>query len=122
MKSEPVNIVEIEVDPLNDHECMSHLISIIRYMSEKEMFPVPSNEQERKTSKLPSWMQSLKAKLMDLTTDTNIKLFLLRLISNTNDVFEPFANLFLVVILSFIANEILQHWFESYCFCLHVAK
>lgn len=105
MKSEPVNIVEIEVDPLNDHECMSHLISIIRYMSEKEMFPVPVNEQERKTSKLPSWMQSLKAKLMDSTTDTNIKLFLLRLISNTNDVFEPFANHFLVDILSLITTE-----------------
>ena len=105
MKSEPVNIVEIEVDSLNDHECMSHLISIIRYMNEKEMFPIPRTEQERKTSKLPSWMISLKAKLMDPTTDTNIKLFILRLILNTSDVFEPFANHFLADILSLITNE-----------------
>ena len=98
-------MIEIEVDTLNDHECMSNLISIIRYMNEKEMFSAPRNEQERKTSKLPGWMQSMKAKLIDPTTDTNIKLFILRLISNTNDVFEPFANHFLVDILSLITTE-----------------
>ena len=100
-----MNVVEIEVDSLNDHECMSHIISIIRYMNEKEMFPVPHPEQERMECKLPSWMQSLKTKLMSQTTDTNIKLYILRLILNTSDVFQPFSNHFLVDVLSLITSE-----------------
>ena len=102
---EPANMIDIEVDTLNDHECMGHLISILRHMSEKEMYPIPRTEEERRHAKLPGWMQSLKSKLMDPRTENNIKLFLLRLILNCNEIFEPFARYFLVDILSVITTE-----------------
>ena len=105
MSSEPTSLVEIEVDSLNDHECMSHLISIIRYMKDKEMYPVPQTEEERKTVKLPSWMHSLKSKLIAETTEANVKLFIIRLILNSNETFQPFAKHFLVDILSLITTE-----------------
>ena len=106
MISESMNVVEIEIDSLNDHECMSHLISIIRYMHGKEMYLIPRTEKERKTSQLPGWMQSIKSKLMDpTTTETNIKLLLLRLILNSNEIFLPFKNHWLKDLLSLITTE-----------------
>ena len=100
-----MNVIEIEIDSLNDHECMSHLISIIRYMHDKAMYVIPKNDEERRTSKLPSWMQSMKSKLMDPTTETNIKLFLLRLILNSKEIFLPFTSHLLKDLLSLITTE-----------------
>ena len=103
---EPANMIDIEVDTLNDHECMGHLISILRHMSDNEMYPIPrTKEEERMHAKIPGWMQSLKSKLMDPSTHDNIKLFLLRLILNCNEIFEPFARYFLVDVLSIITTE-----------------
>ena len=102
---EPANMIDIEVDTLNDHECMGHLISILRHMSDKEMYPIPRTIEERMHAKLPGWMQSLKSKLMDPNTQNNIKLYILRLILNCNEIFEPFARYFLVDILSVITTE-----------------
>jgi DNA-dependent protein kinase catalytic subunit len=106
MSSESMNVVEIEIDSLNDHECMSHLISVIRYMHDKEMYLIPRNEEERRTSKLPTWMQSIKSKLMDpTTTERNIKLLLLRLILNSKEIFLPFTSHFLKDLLSLITTK-----------------
>ena len=102
---EPANMIDIEVDPLNDHECMGNLISILRHMSDKEMYPIPRTEEERTHARLPGWMQSLKLKLVDPRTENNIKLYLLRLILNCNEVFEPFAKYFLVDLLSVITTD-----------------
>ena len=107
MRSELTSVVEIEIDSLNDHESMSHLISLIRYMRDKEMYPIPQTEKELENAKIPSWMQSLKSKLIDQKTDANIKLFILRLILNSNEIFQPFAKHFLVDILSLITTETL---------------
>ena len=49
---EPANMIDIEVDTLNDHECMRHLISILHHMSDKEMYPIPRTEEERRNAKL----------------------------------------------------------------------
>ena len=98
-------MIEIEIDSLNDHECMSHLIGVIRYMKDKEMYPIPKTEEERNTIKIPSWMESLKSKLTDESTERNVKLFILRLILNCNEIFQPFAKHFLFDILSLITRD-----------------
>ena len=32
------NEIEIEVDPLNDHECMAHLMSLIEFMKNEKIY------------------------------------------------------------------------------------
>ena len=105
VSSQSTSVIEIEIDSLNDHECMSHLIGVIRYMTDKEMYPIPKTEEERNTIKLPSWMESLKSKLADGPTERNVKLFILRLILNCNEIFQPFTKHFLFDILSLITTE-----------------
>ena len=46
------NEIEIEVDPLNDHECMPQLIKLIEFMREEKIYDVTNSE------KLPGRMKS----------------------------------------------------------------
>ncbi len=37
------NEVEIEVDPLNDHECMTHLMKLIEFMRDEKIYDSTAN-------------------------------------------------------------------------------
>ena len=47
-----LNEIEIEVDPLNEHECMPQLIKLIEFMREEKIYDVTNSE------KLPGRMKS----------------------------------------------------------------
>ena len=47
-----LNEIEIEVDPLNEHECMPQLIKLIEFMREEKIYDVTNAE------KLPGRMES----------------------------------------------------------------
>ncbi len=40
------NEVVIEVDPLNDHECMTHLMKLIEFMKEEKIYDPTANAQK----------------------------------------------------------------------------
>ena len=57
-------------------------------------------------SQLPLWMNEIKVKIEDNEVQSNIKLFLLRLILNCHSEFEQFASHFTSVILKTISSEL----------------
>ena len=90
------------MDTLNDHECMATLITLIQYMHDNKIIAKPDDATSQvlinlkfKYSKsitkngliffgqvLPPWMESIRKRLIDMSTHRNVKLFLLRLILN----------------------------------------
>ena len=90
-----------ECDDFNDHECMASLCGILVHMVRNDIF-VP---QEAENVQLPKWMvlfiQSMK------TEFNNVRLFLLKVICNTQSIFKPYAK-FLVGIILNTVNEHLK--------------
>ena len=93
-----LNMVEMEQDLLNDHECMAPMMQLIKFMSNKKIY-------SSSDSQLPLWMNEIKVKIEDNDVHSNVKLFLLRLILNCHAEFEPFAKHFTSVILKTISSE-----------------
>ena len=98
-----LNMVEMEQDLLNDHECMASMMQLIKFMSAKKIY---SSEKEGDSQFIPLWMNEIKVKIENNEVHSNIKLFLLRLILNCHSEFEPFANHFTSVILKTISSEL----------------
>merc|ERR1711994_1137018 len=94
-----LNMVEMEQDLLNDHECMAPMMQLIQFMSNKKIY-------SSSDSQLPLWMNEIKMKIEDNDVHSNVKLFLLRLILNCHAEFEPFAKYFTSVILKTISSEL----------------
>jgi len=78
------------MDSLNEHRCMPVLCAVVRKLGTKI---------KPDASALPNWMKNLKETLKDPSTHSNIKVFILKLIFNTEDVFRPYA----------------AHWLEQIC-------
>ena len=83
-----------------NHECMASLKECIKFMSSKGVY------ESNTDSPIPQWMIAIREKLQDSNTPTNVRLFLLRLILNCHDEFEPFARYFTFDILKLITSEV----------------
>ncbi|XP_029675337.1 DNA-dependent protein kinase catalytic subunit-like isoform X2 [Formica exsecta] len=88
--------IALEIDDFNEHECMPYICVLLRRI--KEIF-VLNNE-------LPKWLSTF---LNGLKKCPNIVLFLLRIIWNTVDVFQPYAKFMLTPIVKAVANYLEQN-------------
>nr|XP_018666849.1 DNA-dependent protein kinase catalytic subunit isoform X1 [Ciona intestinalis] len=97
------NFVELEVDSLNEHECMPALVGLITHMHENNIgFPEEEKEEE---SSLPSWMSSIHKKLSSSSTSKNVRLFIAKLIINCEQYFRPYAAHWITPLAQLILRE-----------------
>ncbi|KAL1006455.1 hypothetical protein UPYG_G00072620 [Umbra pygmaea] len=92
----------LEMDELNQHECMAAMTSLLGHMQRNNITP---RVQEGSTpSDLPPWMKFLQGKLANPATPLNIRLFIAKLIINTEEVFRPYARLWLGPLLQLVVS------------------
>ncbi|KAJ8369167.1 hypothetical protein SKAU_G00091950 [Synaphobranchus kaupii] len=95
--------IELEMDELNQHECMATMITLVRHMQRISI--TPSVEQGPEPSELPPWMKFLQGKLGNSSTQLNIRLFIAKLIINTEEIFRPYAKFWLGPLLQLVVSE-----------------
>ncbi|XP_078072249.1 DNA-dependent protein kinase catalytic subunit isoform X3 [Mustelus asterias] len=83
------DIVELEMDEMNQHECMATMTALVKHM--QKMNITPKVEEGKTPHELPPWMKFLHGKLGNSTTPLNIRLFIAKLIVNTEEIFQPYA-------------------------------
>ncbi|XP_070783882.1 DNA-dependent protein kinase catalytic subunit [Enoplosus armatus] len=95
-------LVDLEMDELNQHECMTTMTALIGHMQRNNI--TPKIEQGNMPVELPPWMKFLHAKLANPATPLNVRLFISKLIINTEEVFRPYAKHFLGPLLQVVVS------------------
>ncbi|XP_056289749.1 DNA-dependent protein kinase catalytic subunit-like [Pseudoliparis swirei] len=95
-------MVDLEMDELNQHECMVTMTALIGHMLRNNI--TPKTEQGTMPSELPPWMKFLHGKLSNPATPLNIRLFISKLIINTEEVFRPYAKHWLGPLLQVVVS------------------
>ncbi|XP_048363545.1 DNA-dependent protein kinase catalytic subunit isoform X2 [Sphaerodactylus townsendi] len=98
----PGDIMELEMDELNQHECMASMTTLIKHMHRNNI--TPTVEKGAVVLDLPPWMKFLHSKLRNVSVPLNIRLFVAKLIVNTEEVFQPYAKEFLGPLLQLIVS------------------
>ncbi|KAK0144676.1 DNA-dependent protein kinase catalytic subunit [Merluccius polli] len=99
--SQDVSVV-LEMDELNQHECMASMTALIGHMQRSSI--TPRVKQGSTPSELPLWMKFLQGKLGNPTTPLNIRLFIAKLLINTEEVFRPYARHWLGPLLQLVVS------------------
>uniref|UniRef100_A0A3Q3GYS0 DNA-dependent protein kinase catalytic subunit n=1 Tax=Labrus bergylta TaxID=56723 RepID=A0A3Q3GYS0_9LABR len=94
------NSLDLEMDELNQHECMVSMAALIGHMQRNNITP----KQGSTPSDLPPWMKFLHTKLSNPSTPLNIRLFISKLIINTEEVFRPYAKHWLGPLLQLVVS------------------
>ncbi|NP_989989.4 DNA-dependent protein kinase catalytic subunit [Gallus gallus] len=94
--------MELEMDELNQHECMAPLTTLIKHMQRNQI--TPKVEEGVVPVDLPLWMKFLHSKLGNPSVPLNIRLFIAKLIVNTEDVFRPYAKQWLGPMLQLVVS------------------
>uniref|UniRef100_A0A3Q3GYR5 DNA-dependent protein kinase catalytic subunit n=1 Tax=Labrus bergylta TaxID=56723 RepID=A0A3Q3GYR5_9LABR len=84
------------------HECMVSMAALIGHMQRNNI--TPKVEQGSTPSDLPPWMKFLHTKLSNPSTPLNIRLFISKLIINTEEVFRPYAKHWLGPLLQLVVS------------------
>ncbi|KAL3040873.1 hypothetical protein OYC64_011786 [Pagothenia borchgrevinki] len=95
-------MVDLEMDELNQHECMATMTGLIGHMLRNNI--TPKIEQGNMPNELPPWMKFLHGKLSNPATPLNIRLFISKLIINTEEVFRPYAKHWLGPLLQVVVS------------------
>ncbi|XP_044032842.1 DNA-dependent protein kinase catalytic subunit isoform X2 [Siniperca chuatsi] len=95
-------MVDLEMDELNQHECMTAMTALIGHMQRNNI--TPKIEQGNMPAELPPWMKFLHAKLANPATPLNVRLFISKLIINTEEVFRPYAKHWLGPLLQVVVS------------------
>ncbi|XP_041824461.1 DNA-dependent protein kinase catalytic subunit [Melanotaenia boesemani] len=106
MEETPVSqdaAVDLEMDELNQHECMAAMTSLIGHMHRNNI--TPKIHQGNLPGELPSWMKFLHGKLSNPMTPLNIRLFISKLIINSEEVFRPYAKHWLGPLLQLVVSS-----------------
>lgn len=90
-----------ECDDFNEHECMASLSGILIHMVRNEIF-IP---QEDENLEFPKWMKNFFFSMK--TNFNNVRLFLLKVICNTQNIFKPYGKFFIGILLNTV-NEYLK--------------
>uniref|UniRef100_A0A8C4N315 DNA-dependent protein kinase catalytic subunit CC3 domain-containing protein n=1 Tax=Eptatretus burgeri TaxID=7764 RepID=A0A8C4N315_EPTBU len=98
--------LDLEWDDLNRQECMAELVLLLQHMQHEGISP--QFEQGVAAEKMPSWMEALHRRMTAQTTGRNVLFFLARLVSNCQEVFQPYANFWLTPMLSIAVSPELQ--------------
>uniref|UniRef100_A0A8C5FRE6 DNA-dependent protein kinase catalytic subunit n=1 Tax=Gadus morhua TaxID=8049 RepID=A0A8C5FRE6_GADMO len=99
--SQDVSVV-LEMDELNQHECMASMTALIGHMQRSGI--TPKVEQGSTPRELPPWMKFLLGKLGNPSTPLNIRLFVAKLLINTEEVFRPYAAHWLGPLLQLVVS------------------
>uniref|UniRef100_A0A452TWS2 DNA-dependent protein kinase catalytic subunit n=1 Tax=Ursus maritimus TaxID=29073 RepID=A0A452TWS2_URSMA len=102
-KSTPDAVLELEMDELNQHECMATMTALIKHMHRNQI--LPKGEEDSVPRNLPLWMKFLHDKLGNPSVSLNIRLFLAKLVINTEEVFRPYAKYWLSPLLQLVVSE-----------------
>uniref|UniRef100_A0A8C4UCZ7 DNA-dependent protein kinase catalytic subunit n=1 Tax=Falco tinnunculus TaxID=100819 RepID=A0A8C4UCZ7_FALTI len=94
--------VELEMDEFNQHECMTSMTTLIKHMQRNQI--TPKVEEGTVPVDLPLWMKFLHGKLGNPSVPLNIRLFIAKLIVNTEDVFRPYAKQWLGPLLQLVVS------------------
>uniref|UniRef100_A0A8D2M7W0 DNA-dependent protein kinase catalytic subunit n=1 Tax=Zonotrichia albicollis TaxID=44394 RepID=A0A8D2M7W0_ZONAL len=94
--------MELEMDEFNQHECMASMTSLIKHMERNQI--TPKVEEGTVPVDLPLWMKFLHGKLGNPSVPLNIRLFIAKLIVNTEDVFRPYAKHWLGPLLQLVVS------------------
>ncbi|XP_039189656.1 DNA-dependent protein kinase catalytic subunit isoform X1 [Crotalus tigris] len=98
----PDDVMELEMDELNQHECMASMTTLVQHMHRNNITPVV--EKDTNSPELPPWMKFLHSKLGNSTVPLNIRLFVAKLIVNTEEVFQPYAKWWLGPLLQLVVS------------------
>ncbi|KAK3580733.1 hypothetical protein CHS0354_005741 [Potamilus streckersoni] len=85
--------VELELDELNQHECMPSLIALLQHMQRTGV--TPEVKPGTAVAQMPPWMMYLNSKMSSSSSHFNVKLFIAKLIVNTSEIFKPYAKFWL---------------------------
>ncbi|XP_024136141.1 DNA-dependent protein kinase catalytic subunit isoform X1 [Oryzias melastigma] len=94
------SLVDLEMDDLNQHECMTTMVALIGHMQRNSI--TPQIQKGNLPNELPPWMKFLHGKLANSSTPLNIRLFISKLIINTEEVFRPYAKHWLGPLLQLV--------------------
>ncbi|XP_075703736.1 DNA-dependent protein kinase catalytic subunit-like, partial [Rhinoderma darwinii] len=97
----PQVVMEFEMDELNQHECMAPMAGLIKHMQQNDITP---KVEEGKAQDLPPWMTFLHSKLGNSSTPLNIRLFISKLVVNSEEVFRPYAVFWIGPLLQLIVS------------------
>ncbi|XP_062986775.1 DNA-dependent protein kinase catalytic subunit [Elgaria multicarinata webbii] len=98
----PDDVMELEMDELNQHECMASMTTLIKHMHRNNI--TPTIEKDVDSPDLPPWMKLLHSKLGNPSVSLNIRLFVAKLIVNTEEVFQPYAKWWLGPLLQLVVS------------------
>ena len=89
----------LELDEVNKHECMKNIKRTLDRM--QELF---KTEWAQDYEALPSFMQTL---LRDFQNEAhlNVKIFILKMLVNHQELFKPYAKIWLLPICNFISGK-----------------
>ena len=90
-----MNIVDLEQDVFGKHQCTKTFVGLVNFLSSQGIIQPTAEE-------LPSSLQSFKDALSDKNSSSNIKLFILKVITECRDIFQQYAKHFLGDILRVI--------------------
>lgn len=93
--------VELESVEINNHECMATVCGLITYIVENDISPLPNPDE---VTELPEWMMAIRKILMSDFSHTNIKIFLIKVVENTKQVFALYAKWFYEPVMKFIVD------------------
>ncbi|XP_071410665.1 DNA-dependent protein kinase catalytic subunit isoform X2 [Pithys albifrons albifrons] len=100
--------MELEMDEFNQHECMASMTTLIKHMQRNQITPkveeASINQKGTVPADLPLWMKFLHGKLGNPSVPLNIRLFIAKLIVNTEDVFRPYAKQWLGPLLQLVVS------------------
>ncbi|KAM3927958.1 DNA-dependent protein kinase catalytic subunit [Leptodactylus fuscus] len=99
----PQDVMELEMDELNQHECMAPMTGLIKHMQKNNL--TPQVEEGQTPQDLPPWMTFLHSKLGNPSTPLNIRLFISKLVVNSEEVFRPYAKFWIGPLLQLIVSE-----------------
>jgi len=94
--------IEIEMDDLNQHECMCAFVELIQSLVVNKITPI--YEKGHMPSDMPPWMSFLHRKVNDIYTNENVKLFIIRALINVQHVFKSYAKFWYAPLIGFLVN------------------
>ncbi|XP_073924597.1 DNA-dependent protein kinase catalytic subunit isoform X2 [Castor canadensis] len=96
------DVLELEMDELNQHECMATMTALIKHMQRNL---IPPKEEGSVSKDLPPWMKVIHDKLGNPSVPLNIRLFLAKLVINAEEVFRLYAKHWLSPLLQLAISE-----------------
>jgi DNA-dependent protein kinase catalytic subunit len=90
------------MDELNQHECMCSFIELVQSLVVNKITPI--YEKGHMPSDMPPWMSFLHRKVNDISTNENVKLFIIRGLINTQNVFKSYAKFWYAPLIGFLVN------------------